>query len=257
MGSKTGSPWPVTILAYMKWLLPNGSERVLLVVSTYSTLLAIIDQTSTKEATKDSDNETIFDINDEITNVTVNGISHAVLWNCRDLSITKSFYQRFYLAVIICLFVYVAVFMTRLPKKFNMFGCIQLLSDIFLRIALIFILTSYDIDPWACFSGPANITYDESDQMVWLTYSQDNLRYQKGGPILSIIIGIVGCVIGALGQICIDTNENESKYEVTFKKSNTSDLELTSIKKGTEQIGEEEVLKLQLDTENYVKVVAL
>ena len=254
---------PVKIITFFKRLLPQGSEKVLFVVSTYSTLLSIVDQASSKEAAKDSNNETIFRVSDEIVNVTVAEISNAVLWNCRDSSITRLFYQRFYIAIVTCLLAYVVVFMTSFTKncctkKFGDFDCFQLASDILIRISLLLIVTSYDIDPWACFGGPSNITYNEFDQTVKLTFSENTLNYQKVAPLFSLVIGIWGWIISAIGQVYYnyrdpDPDAKERKYTVTYKTSD-DDFEFTNI--NSKEINMTDITE-EVDTENYVKMFVL
>ena len=243
-------------------ILPQGSEKVLFAVSTYSTLLAIIDQTSSKEAAKDSNNETLFTVSDEIVNVTVAGVSNAVLWNCRDYSITRSFYRRFYIAVVVCLFAYVFIFMTKITKKWitcdcSSFDWYKLASAIYIRISLILIVTSYDIDPWACFEGPSSISYNEFDQTVTLTFSERTLGYQKVAPIVSLIIGILGWLCSIIGQVYfnhINPDEKERKYIVKYNKS-ADDFEFTDINIA-EQLQMTKINE-QVDVENYVKMFVL
>lgn len=240
-------------------LFPQGSEKVLFAVSTYSTLLAIIDQTSSKEAAKDSNNETLFIVNDEIVNVTVSRVSNAVLWNCRYSSITRQFYKRFYIAVLVCLFAYVFVFMNRITRKWitckwKWIDLVPLASHVLIRISLILIVTSYDIDPWACFEGPSSISYNEFDQTVTMTFRERTLNYQKGGPIASLLIGILGCICNIIVQVRFHFNpdEKENKYIVKYKTSEDN-FEFTGIKKETEQVDMTEITK-KVDTENYVKM---
>ena len=70
------------------WPKNSTAASLLLVVSTYTTLLAIVDQASTKEAIKDANNQTMFNIDEEIGNATVGSISKSLLWNCRNYSVT-------------------------------------------------------------------------------------------------------------------------------------------------------------------------
>ncbi len=258
--SKISYSWPVRIINYYKSFLPQGSENVLFAVSTYSTLLAIIDQASSKEAAKDSNNETLFAVNDEIVNVTVSRVSNTVLWNCRDSSITRLFYKRFYTAVVVCLFVYVFIFMIRFTKKWITCKCskldlVPLISHNCIRVSLILIVTSYDIDPWACFEGPSSISYNNLDQTVTLTFSKRTLNYQKVAPFFSLAIGIFGLVVNCIGKCYVNPDEKERKYTVTYKTSE-GDFEFTDINKDNEQLQTTDITK-QVDTENYVKMFVL
>ena len=187
------------------WPKNSTAASFLLVVSTYTTLLAIVDQASTKEAIKDADNQTVFDIDEDITNVTVSAISKSILWNCRDYSVTKNYYKGFYIALITILFAYIIIGMSKLCICFyddsdgtagRMIGCLQFLSDFCLRISLIFLLTSYDIDPWVCFNGPSSITYMEETQEVDLELPNSALVYQTIAPFFSTIFGLAGWGLG-------------------------------------------------------------
>ena len=82
------------------WPKNRTAANILIVVSIYTTLLAIVDQASIKEAIKDADNQSIFNINEEITNVTVGAISYSILWNCRDYSVTKNYYKGYYIVLV-------------------------------------------------------------------------------------------------------------------------------------------------------------
>ena len=192
------------------WPKKSTSARLLLFVSTYTTLLAIVDQTSTKEALKDADNQSRFNINEEFRNVTVSAISKSILWNCRDYSVTSKYYKGFYTFLMVILFAYVIFGMSRICRcccgDCDDCGtsCLQCLSDWCLRISLIFLLTSYDIDPWACFCGPSSISYSRVTQEVELKFPNDPLRYQKGAPFISAFFGLVGWILG----MCVVENED-------------------------------------------------
>ena len=259
MTQESETPCPATTINCCKSYLPQGSEKVLFAVSTYATLLSIIDQASSKEAVKDSNNETLFTVNDEIVNVTVARVSNAVLWNCRDSSMTSTFYKHFYTAVVVCLFIYVFIFMTRITKKWikcecNKYDWAPLISSICIRFSLIFIVTSYDISPFACIAGPSSISYN--DQTVTLTFNEHALNYQKAAPIVSLVIGIVGWIITIVISIfrqcckcCISPDEEEIKYTVTYKEDFT--LNISNKKMQTMDITK------KVDTENYIKMFVL
>ena len=184
------------------WPKNSTAASLLFVVSTYTTLLAIVDQASTKEAIKDADNQTMFNIDRETMNVTVGAISKSILWNCRDYSVTKNYYKGFYIALITILLLYVIFGMSKIcrccyddSKSTKIIWC-QLLSDWVLRISLVFLLTSYDIDPWICFHGPSSITYDEDTHEVDLKHPESVLIYQKISPFLATGLGLIGWGLG-------------------------------------------------------------
>ena len=191
---------------------------LLLIISTYSTLLAIVEQTSTNEASSDSDNQTIFDINEEYINVTISKISSPVLWNCRSYSMSRHSYRNIYITLVVITILWIAVGILKIPyacgKYFSKdspepeeeIGCdkcikihsfLQLLSNLFLRLSLIFMITSFDIDPWACIYGPSSIRYIEHIGEVDLSFQKSAEIYQVVGLVLALILGLVGWIIGA------------------------------------------------------------
>ena len=195
----------------------------LLIISIYSTLLAIVEQTSTKEALKDADNQMLFDINEEITNATVTEISSPILWNCRDYSMTKRNYKNIYITLLVITIIWIVVGVLKIPYICTeisqnvsesssgstkvILSCLQFLSNVFLRISLIFLITSFDTDPWACIEGPSNIEYISETHSVDLSFPKSVTTYQLVGPILAIVLGIVGLVIG----VCVsEVEENQS-----------------------------------------------
>lgn len=192
------------------WPKNSIAASVLLVVSTYTTLIAIVDQASTKEALKDADNQTVFNINEEIRNVTVSVISKSILWNCREYSMTRSYYKNIYILLITALFVYIFIGMFKIPRYYRRLidnrSCenderkceyiIQAASDWLIRISLVFMLTSYDVSPWLCFCGPSSIIYTKDTQDVDLEIPNSIINYQKAAPIISLILGMTGWLIG-------------------------------------------------------------
>ena len=195
------------------WPKNSTAARFLLVVSTYTALLTIVDQVSTKEAIEDADNQTVFDIDEEITNVTVTTISKSILWNFRDYSVTKNYYKGFYIMIITILLFYIIVLMSKFCRCDSSLtiDCLQCLSDWCFRISLIFLLTSYDIDPWICFTGPSNITYTEETQEVDLEIPHNVLVYQIIAPFLAIVLGLLAG--WGLGMFVLESpHEHEANW---------------------------------------------
>lgn len=210
----------------VKSIFPKNSTAAsfLAVVSTYTTLLAIVDQASTKEAIKDADDQTIFNINEEVTNVTVSAISKSILWNCRDLSVTRNYYKGFYIVLITFLLGYVIIGMFKFCRcccsdedECNVICCFQVLSDWCLRISLIFLLTSYDIDPWVCFEGPSSIVYNEDSHEVELLFPDSVLRYQIGAGFISTILGMVGWGLGCFVLEDDDDDDDDDSNKNNIK----------------------------------------
>ena len=73
--------------------------RVLfIVVSVYTTVAAVISTTAHNEATKDTTSERAFNITvqPEHADLIVREVSNAILWNCRQKSVTHSYYKALY-----------------------------------------------------------------------------------------------------------------------------------------------------------------
>ena len=73
--------------------------RVLfIVVSVYTTVAAVISTAAHNEATKDSTSERTFNVTDrpEHMDVNVTEISNAILWDCREKSVTRRYYRSLY-----------------------------------------------------------------------------------------------------------------------------------------------------------------
>jgi len=88
-----------------------------IVISVYSTVSNIIATNANSEATNDSNSDRRFNITDrpEHQNVVIRSVSNAVLWNCRDKSVTNYYYQGLYGMLIGAFFAIILVFLiTRL-----------------------------------------------------------------------------------------------------------------------------------------------
>ena len=87
---------------------------------------------------------------------------------------------------------------------------LQFLSDWLIHISLTLLLTSYDVSPWLCFSGPSSITYTKATQDVDLEIPNSVITYQKIAPILSLILGAIGWVVG-MAILEDDEDKDEDK----------------------------------------------
>ena len=88
-----------------------------IVVSVYSSVANIISTTANNEATNDSQSDRPFNITTrpEHQNKVIRSVSNAVLWNCRELSVTNYYYQALYGMLVGAFFAIVLVFLvTRL-----------------------------------------------------------------------------------------------------------------------------------------------
>jgi len=73
--------------------------RVLfIIVSVYTTVAAVISTAAHNETTKDTTSEMLFNVTDrpEHTDVIVNEVSNAILWDCREKSVTRRYYKSLY-----------------------------------------------------------------------------------------------------------------------------------------------------------------
>ena len=91
---------------------------VYIITYTYITIVNLISSTANSEATSDANGMSLFNVTSspEYTNVEVDSISDAILWNCRRQSVTKQYYRLLYWALIIAMSVALLWF---LGTKFN------------------------------------------------------------------------------------------------------------------------------------------
>ena len=73
-------------------------RALFIVISVYTTVAAVISTTAHNEATEDTTNDRRFNLTDkpEHTDVPVNEISNAILWDCREKSVTNQYYKALY-----------------------------------------------------------------------------------------------------------------------------------------------------------------
>ena len=223
-----------------------------IVVSVYSSVANIISTTANNEATNDAESDRMFNITTrpEHQDKVIRSVSNAVLWNCRELSVTNYYYRALYGMLVGAFFAIVLVFLaTRLTvmcgwryrlsqslhnilwqmaivqrlreivieygpeddyteqkaesyqgqwndyKKVSIpwtIKAIPYFEAIFLVIALPFMITSYDLSPLACFTGPdeSTITFDNVTGSVTLDFPSDLVNYQQVAIILSFVLTI-------------------------------------------------------------------
>lgn len=223
-----------------------------IVVSVYSSVANIIATTANNEATNDSESDRPFNITSrpEHRNVVIRSVSNAVLWNCRDFSVTNYYYQALYGMLIGAFFAIVLVFLAarltvmcgwryrlsqnlhnvlwqmvivqRLKEIVSEYGpeddyteqkaesyqdqwnehkkvsipwtikSIPYFEAVFMVIAMPFIMTSYDLSPLACFTGPdeSTITFNNATGRVTLEFKPELITYQQVAIILSFTLTI-------------------------------------------------------------------
>lgn len=232
-------------------LFPINAKKYIGALGFYATFLSTIDALSMKEALKDANGKNNFIIDDDIVNATVSEISHAVLWNCREYSVTKNFYKGIYAFGYALLFSYLIIFMTSWKKPGNcgINNILKIISEVVYRFSLAFMLTSYDVDPLACFTGPESISYDESEQAVDLTFNTGVLRYQKGAAVISVVFALIAFSINIAAFIlyyCCDGNEDDEQEIYTI----THDQNSITLKK----LKNKENVNMNLDSEHYITV---
>ena len=223
-----------------------------IVVSVYSSVANIISTTANNEATNDSESDRLFNITTrpEHQDKVIRSVSNAVLWNCRDLSVTNYYYRALYGMLVGAFFSIILVFLAtrltvmcgwryrlsqslhnilwqmaiiqRLREIVSEYGpeddyteqkaesyqgqwndhkkisipwtikSIPYFEAIFLVIALPFMITSYDLSPLACFTGPdeSSITFDNVTGRVTLEFPPDLINYQQVAVILAFVLTI-------------------------------------------------------------------
>ena len=238
-------------------LFPKNAKKYIAGLGLYATFIATVDQLLMKEAVKDADGQSTFTIDATITNATVREISHAVLWNCREFSMTKSFYRNLYIFGIAFLAFYVLVYMTGVKCNFkcNSSDLLKYISELMYRMAFVFMLISYDIDPLACLSGPSSIIYDEPEQAVKLTFVDSILTFQSAAAYISLGFSLFACVLNTFAAILYCWkfhNENSNDFEVyeikCDKKGSVEKLEKLGNK-----VDKKRTVK-NLNPENYITV---
>ena len=246
------------------FLFPKNGKKYLAGLALYATFIATIAQALMKEAIKDADGGSTFTIDATITNATVREISHAVLWNCRDFSMTKTFYRNLYIFGYSALAFYVLVYMTG-PKctclcRLCNDDCeckpsyvLKCFSEGAYRIAFIFMLLSYDTDPLACLCGPSSITYNEYEQAVELTFDQNIQPFQLAAAIISVLAFLSALALNFVTAIldykkCQNKNSKDLQaYEIKFDKKRSVEL------KKSKKVDKRETLK-KLNQEHYIRV---
>ena len=223
-----------------------------IVVSVYSSVANIISTTAKNEATNDAESGRLFNITTrpEHQDKVILSISNAVLWNCRELSVTNYYYRTLYGMLVGAFFAIMLVFLAtrltvmcgwryrlsqslhnilwqmaivqRLREIVSEYGpeddyteqkaesyqdqwndhkkvsipwtikSIPYFEAVFLVIALPFIITSYNLSPLACFTGPdeSTITFDNVTGSVTLDFPPDLVNYQQVAVLLSFVLTI-------------------------------------------------------------------
>ena len=239
-------------------LFPKNPQKYIAGLGLYATFIATVDQLLMKEAVKDADGESTFTIDATITNATVREISHAVLWNCREFSVTKRFYRNLYIFGIAFLAFYVLVYMTGVKcigYKYKSSDVLKFISELIYRTAFVFMLISYDIDPLACLSGPSSITYDETEQTVKLTFNDCILTFQITAAYISLGFSVLACILNILAAIiycrkCHNEDSNNLKgYEIKFDKNGS----VEKLEKSGNSVDNMEIVK-KLNRQNYITV---
>ena len=91
------SPWTIYFLIDL--------QLAFIFTHVYTSAINLISTTANTEATKDRQSGELFTVTDLHPNVSVTEIDDAVLWNCREHSVTKGYYKLLYLMSIIALII--------------------------------------------------------------------------------------------------------------------------------------------------------
>ena len=73
---------------------------VYIITYAYITIVNVISSTANSEATDDKQSMMNFNVSDKYTDVPVNGINDAILWNCREKSLSIFYYKSLYVMAI-------------------------------------------------------------------------------------------------------------------------------------------------------------
>ena len=76
---------------------------VYIITYAYISIVNLISSTANSEATRDKQSTMLFDVSEEHTNAKVSDINDAILWNCRDRSLSIFYYRSLYLMALIAL----------------------------------------------------------------------------------------------------------------------------------------------------------
>ena len=88
-------PWTIYLLVDLK--------VVFIITHIYVSVISLISTTTNTEATDDRQSDRLFTVTSSHSDVSVSAIDNAILWNCREFSMTKRYYMLLYWMALIAL----------------------------------------------------------------------------------------------------------------------------------------------------------
>ena len=194
-------------------------------------------------------------------------VSNAVLWVCRKGSPDGGFYRTLYQMAIAFLIIFhlgtgfsqfcTAKFwyayetsesgntttITRYDKDPGII-VITIVGAVFLNLAFLLLLLSFDISPWSCISRPSTVHVDYisfSNRFdIQIQHSPSAITFQKVASILSFVLSICWVIVRVVFFCCDCVNNNLDERMDSFKDapdigSTNQDNELLEVNVATEE----------------------
>ena len=248
------------------WLPSDAvAEALPAILGGYITILSLLRNLAVNDSQRDLNNATLFDqpgfaeeyqyfidnYSEFAENYTVI-VSNAVLWVCREGSPDGHFYRTFYTLAIIFIivfhlltgfsrffterFYYVYkkevnggnVTTSRKPKELDLV-IKTILSAVFLNLAILMLLLSFDISPWSCLHRPSETSAEyfpiTNRFSLQIDHSPDAIRFQQGASIVSVILMALWVVVHVVFY-CYDYGGIQERVEDEYDGEKQQNLEL-------------------------------
>ena len=240
-----------------------------MILGTYITILSLLRNLAVDDSQNDLNNATlsmqpgfteeyqflIDNYTEFAENFTVT-VSNAVLWVCREGSPNAHFYRIFYTMAIAFIIVFhlLAGFSRFFTEKFYYVYKREtsrnevtitskrkdtdlvvktIVSSVFLNLAILMLLLSFDISPWSCLNRPDEIHVDyfpiTNIFSIQIDHVPDAIRFQQGASIVSAILALMWVIVH-VGFYCYDYGDIQERVEDEYDGSK-QDIPLESINK--------------------------
>ena len=252
--------------------LPSDSvaEAFPVILGTYITILSLLRNLAVNDSQNDLNNSTLSEqpgfaqefqflidnYTEFVENYTVT-VSNAVLWVCREGSSNAHFYRLFYTLAIVFIIVFhlLAGFnrfftqrfyyvykketsdneVTTTSKRKDMDLVMKtIISALFLNLAILMLLLSFDISPWSCLHRPDEIHVEYFPVTNIFSIQIDHvpaaIRFQQGASIVSAILAVVWVGIH-VGFYWYDYGGIQERVEDKYD-GDQQNIQLESINKG-------------------------
>ena len=248
------------------WLPSDAvAEALPAILGGYITILSLLRNLAVNDSLEDLNNSTLFEqpgfaeefqyfsdnYSEFADNYTVI-VSNAVLWVCREGSPNGHFYRTFYTLAIVFIvvfhlftgfsrffterFYYVykkekngdAVTTSSKPKDLDII-IKTIFSAVFLNLALLMLLLSFDISPWSCLHRPSAISVDyfsiTNRFSLQIDHAPAAIRFQQGASIVSVILMAVWVVIH-VAFYCYDYGRIQERVEDEYDGEKQQNIQL-------------------------------